>query len=535
MLSLLLMSGFSSVARAQNWTVDYLVDEAAAAQSLGGQHRVTPMNKAINRVKAKVESILAANAGSSLLSIVFEAPAVPSAIAQTNVSQRFTASVSVTRDRLINVATANLESNFEILLYESLPPSGIPFRFDTATIRSASSVVIPNALNNQLQFGLTANQNDGTIRIRPQSSILRWQLFPNRAPTPNGLNNYESFEATLMHETLHALGYSSGGDNSSIPTELTTMDILRIASASTPINAASFINTPRELRPTVEASLVTQLGTTSGVYPLSRGTRAGGDGDQPSHWRSATRLNPQGSIGVMDPSGTLSSLALRSNQFITRADVAGLDLMGWNADPTLIPLVNAGQVNLIAPIEMAQISPNQPITFGWSGDTYICWVVQVYAGTDAGADDSDNVFFATDNLPPQQTSFQVPADVVFPPGTYSWYVVSYTQTGYITSEARVFVVEASCDPDVNQDGNTDQTDIEYFINVVAGGPNPTGIDSDFNQDGNVDSGDTEAMIIVVAGGACPRGGSERPTRFKPFPDNQLRILPRRAACGGALH
>ncbi|MBY0460371.1 MAG: DVUA0089 family protein, partial [Gemmataceae bacterium] len=60
-----------------------------------------------------------------------------------------------------------------------------------------------------------------------------------------------------------------------------------------------------------------------------------------------------------------------------------------------------------------------------------------------------------------------------------------------------------CDPDVNQDGNSDQGDVDYLVNVVAGGPNDTGIDPDFNQDGNVDQGDIDALINVVAGGMCP--------------------------------
>ena len=61
----------------------------------------------------------------------------------------------------------------------------------------------------------------------------------------------------------------------------------------------------------------------------------------------------------------------------------------------------------------------------------------------------------------------------------------------------------TCDPDVNQDGNADQGDIDYLIDVVAGGANPTGIDPDFNHDGNADQGDIDALINVVAGGACP--------------------------------
>ncbi|MFZ2875363.1 MAG: hypothetical protein WAZ94_12895 [Phycisphaerales bacterium] len=60
-----------------------------------------------------------------------------------------------------------------------------------------------------------------------------------------------------------------------------------------------------------------------------------------------------------------------------------------------------------------------------------------------------------------------------------------------------------CDPDTNQDGNVDQDDVSYLINVVGGGDNTTGIDPDFNQDGNVDQDDVAALINVVAGGDCP--------------------------------
>jgi hypothetical protein len=60
-----------------------------------------------------------------------------------------------------------------------------------------------------------------------------------------------------------------------------------------------------------------------------------------------------------------------------------------------------------------------------------------------------------------------------------------------------------CNPDLNQDGVVDQGDVDYLIDVVAGGPNPTGIDPDFNGDGNVDQGDVDALIDVVAGGDCP--------------------------------
>lgn len=61
----------------------------------------------------------------------------------------------------------------------------------------------------------------------------------------------------------------------------------------------------------------------------------------------------------------------------------------------------------------------------------------------------------------------------------------------------------SCNPDLNQDGATDQGDIDYLINVVAGGDNPGGINPDFNNDGASDQGDVDALINVIAGGQCP--------------------------------
>ncbi len=60
-----------------------------------------------------------------------------------------------------------------------------------------------------------------------------------------------------------------------------------------------------------------------------------------------------------------------------------------------------------------------------------------------------------------------------------------------------------CDPDMNWDGNADASDLDYLINVIAGGENPTGRNPDFNRDGNVDMGDVDALINVIAGGTCP--------------------------------
>lgn len=65
------------------------------------------------------------------------------------------------------------------------------------------------------------------------------------------------------------------------------------------------------------------------------------------------------------------------------------------------------------------------------------------------------------------------------------------------------VLTVPCCPDVNHDGAVDQGDVDYLINLVAGGGNPSGIDPDFNADGNIDQADIDALIDVVAGGNCP--------------------------------
>lgn len=61
----------------------------------------------------------------------------------------------------------------------------------------------------------------------------------------------------------------------------------------------------------------------------------------------------------------------------------------------------------------------------------------------------------------------------------------------------------ACDPDMNQDGASDQGDVDYLINVIAGGDNPNNVDADFNRDGNIDQADVDALIDVIAGAPCP--------------------------------
>ena len=57
--------------------------------------------------------------------------------------------------------------------------------------------------------------------------------------------------------------------------------------------------------------------------------------------------------------------------------------------------------------------------------------------------------------------------------------------------------------DYNEDGNQDQGDVDYLINIIAGGDNPSGHNPDFNHDGNADQADIDALVNTIAGAVCP--------------------------------
>ncbi|MCC6951825.1 MAG: hypothetical protein IT433_10315 [Phycisphaerales bacterium] len=88
-------------------------------------------------------------------------------------------------------------------------------------------------------------------------------------------------------------------------------------------------------------------------------------------------------------------------------------------------------------------------------------------------------------------------------GSYDCIITATCVTSTSNAATLTVINPCTCDPDLNQDGNVDQDDVTYLINVVGGATNPTGIDPDFNRDGNVDQDDVSALISVVAGGACP--------------------------------
>lgn len=75
-----------------------------------------------------------------------------------------------------------------------------------------------------------------------------------------------------------------------------------------------------------------------------------------------------------------------------------------------------------------------------------------------------------------------------------------------TTDSVAFPVQGPvlpCVTDANADGIVDQGDVDYVVNVIAGGANPTGLNADYNRDGSLDQGDVDVMINIVAGAPCP--------------------------------
>ncbi|GJQ31130.1 MAG: hypothetical protein HBSAPP03_30140 [Phycisphaerae bacterium] len=477
------------------WTVTFNVDEQQAATVLG-QERVAPMQQALARVKGRLDQILSGSTGSSIITVDWTAP--PSgALADATASAFHVATVAVARDKLINKSTEDGEPAGEILMYESLPATAVPFRYDAVTVLSAGFIAIPNSLNKHLAFQPTTELNDGVMRFAPPNATTKWQFWR----TNKNLESHEVFEAVAMHEALHLLGFQSSGDSILSPSSLQSWDVFRFGDAAVPVSAAQFTTLARELRPTEEATAVTQLGTANGAYKLSRGKRTGGDGFQASHWRALTRLNPQVAIGVMDPGGSRSIYNSLGRRFITRADVEALDVMGWNVNPGAIQYTAADPVTLVSPAASAQVAAGEPITFEWESGAFLDWDVYIYTGTEIVDDNPVRVFY---QLPSTTLTVTLTAENSLPPGEYVWVVVGGTFAGSGISEERRLTILAGCDADVNCDGSVNGADVEVQELAVSGDlTDYCQPDADFNQDGAVNGTDVEAVELVVGGGPCP--------------------------------
>ncbi len=471
---------------AAQWTIDFDVDRDNAVAAVG-ESALPAMYGALARVKTNLERILTGSTGAVMVTLTWAAPPDPAGTANAGslVSRFYSAGVALAKDRLIIGANEEINPVLEVNLYEALPSPNIPFFYSGTTSVNATSVIIPSALNQHLGFASVLPGGDGTITVRPPSATLRWQFIPDNLCPLNLL-----FEAVVFHECLHLCGFLSNGDNLVQPTVLTSWDLFRFADINIPTTTAQFNMRVRELRPTVEASWLTRLGSAAAIYKASRGTRMGGDDEQASHWRSASRLSPRAPIGVMDPASTTAvTFNGNQNRYMKLPDAEALDLMGWNLNPATLSFANAESVTPIVPVQAAVIPLGMPLTFDWQTVGGETWMLVIYQGSEV-VDGFPFRFY--ENL--TDLSHTIPVAEALPTGQYTWYVVASTLAGYTTSGYRQFTIQPSCPADFNGDGIVDPDDLADFITCYFNIPPCPA--ADFNADGATDPDDLADYITA---------------------------------------
>ncbi len=486
------------------WTIRYEVDETLANSALG-EERVEPMRKALDRAKAKLEKIFAPSIGSVVVNISWSAPPAPSpptAAASATTSQFHVIAAATAKNKLSLRADADGEPMSETDMYAAIP-TPVPYNNDETGQRSAASIVISNALNRHLQFNAIGNPSDGTIYFRPPNATLKWQFYRK---VKENLENHQVFEAFVIHETFHLLGFQCAAEsNVQPPPALFTWDIFRFADTDIPNASANFSTLARELRPTVEASALTAFNNAAKVYKLARGTGPGGDEYQAGHWRNSVRLTPPVPIGAMDPVASSIVYTSLGERYFTRADVDALDILGWNIDPSTIQFVASAPIDLVGPPALAQVAVGSPISLTWGETSYQAIDVYVYPGTSITGDNPVRVFY---ELPFGTTSVSLSGADALPAGEYVWVVVGATDVGAVSSEERRLTVVAACDSIDFNNNNVfpeDQDVIDFFA-VLGGDACSTSNcnDIDFNNN-NVFPEDQDVIDFfnALAGASCP--------------------------------
>ncbi len=99
------------------------------------------------------------------------------------------------------------------------------------------------------------------------------------------------------------------------------------------------------------------------------------------------------------------------------------------------------------------------------------------------------------------------ASVNFTVGTHTVQLMVTDNNNATATDTLIVTVDpqpAACNPDYNQDGSADNSDVVDLANDVASGTQSfPGSDPDFNADGAVDFSDVIDLVNVIAGGNCP--------------------------------
>ena len=231
-------------------------------------------------------------------------------------------SLATVRGRLISDSNPTAS---ELQLYNALPTDSVPADFNGTAV-NISSMRVNTALGRALGFNVSTTSPDAQIGFN--SNVGNGGQF-DFDPSDGITSGFTDFDAVVVHEIGHALGFSSANGNGD-SSRLTVWDLFRFRPATA--DAGNFGSAPRLL--TLGGTQV-MFGNFTSTYAtqelaLSTGgpsgtSESGGDGRQSSHWKDDSATPGTSFIGIMDPTARRGV-----RRTITENDIRTIDLLGYS-------------------------------------------------------------------------------------------------------------------------------------------------------------------------------------------------------------
>ncbi len=440
------------------FTVNLIIDQQSLPPCC-----VDDINLAAQRAAFRVEQLLSTEVNCVTANLAF-VPTIPGELARTSVNHD-SRTLGFATSCLENWAKKQNEPPAEISMYSNLPSGSMPVIFANGQTTSVSTVYTPMAL-------LFAKWEPAAPA--PVADIMVDNTAPFDYRAYNGVDTNPGkydFEATIAHEIIHALGFTSLLEDPA--TDLVTvLDLFRLSNsqAGNGVSGTVYATAARMLQPGVEAVTVTAINAANLVYRMSTGEVSGGDTENASHWKRLELLGTY--VGLMDPDGRLGEQP-RVPGYLFTSDIRAIDLIGW--DVRLGQGPQPPQANpLTAPPNGQQRVGFRPMLQWTEGVGATTHGVYVFSGTTPG---EATLVHSAENL--TGSSYTVPYGVLDESTTYSWRATAFNSTAFALSE--VWTFSTRCYADCTADGNLTIADFGCFQSQFGKG-NP---EADCNESGTL--------------------------------------------------